>query len=84
MFGAFLGTNQIDVDITSTAPGVVKTTRHFDTVDDLKTEVVNARTWGGIHYRGSSLQGGVLGRKIADWTLSRYFLPEGCNTPPKN
>ena len=83
MFGVFLGTKQIDLDITSTAPGVVKTTRHFDTVDDLKAEVVNARTWGGIHYRGSSLKGGVLGKKIADWTLSRYFLPEQCKGSTK-
>jgi hypothetical protein len=41
-------------------------------------EIVDARVWGGIHYRESVAKGAVLGRKVARWTLKRYFLPEDC------
>jgi hypothetical protein len=76
VFAAFLGTEKINIDLTSTVPNLVKTTRHFRTVDDLVDTVINARVWGGIHYRQSAVQGARLGRKVADWTLKRNFQPE--------
>jgi hypothetical protein len=39
-------------------------------------EVINARVWAGTHYRGSGVTGANLGRRVAQWTLNRYFLPE--------
>jgi hypothetical protein len=45
-------------------------------VADLTQEIMNARVWGGIHFRDSTIKGVVTGRKVADWTLKRYFLPE--------
>ena len=76
VFAAFLGTNQIDVDLTSTVPNLARPTRHYERVVDLVQEIVNARVWGGIHYRESVVKGVDLGRKVAHWTLQRYFLPE--------
>jgi hypothetical protein len=70
----FLGTQHIEVDIPSTVPGIA--TRHFTDANDLRNEIINARVWGGIHYRGSDVTGVNLGRKVAHWTLKRYFLPE--------
>jgi uncharacterized cupin superfamily protein len=40
VFATVLGTRQINVDITSTAPGVIQTTRHFNNVSDLVHEIV--------------------------------------------
>ncbi len=45
-------------------------------VVDLVQEIVNARVWGGIHYRESVVKGVNIGRKVAHWTLQRYFLTE--------
>jgi hypothetical protein len=70
-----LGTRQINVDITSTAPGVIQTTRHYQNVNDLVNEIVDVRIWGGLHLRGSDLAGVKLGRDVARWTLKRYFQP---------
>lgn len=42
----------------------------------LRQEIINARVWGGIHDRGSDVTGTIVGRKVAHWTLKRYFLPE--------
>ncbi len=71
----FLGTPQIDIDIASTVPGLIHPIHHFASADDWVQEVVNARVWGGIHYRGSVLVGVGLGRQVAQWSLARYFLP---------
>ena len=75
MLATVLGTDQINIDVTSNAPGVVQTTHHFNSVSDLVNEIVNARIWGGLHYRGSALVGVELGHHVAQWTLQRYFLP---------
>ena len=74
VFAAFLGTQHIEVDIPSTVPGIAA--RHFSTANELRVEIVNARVWGGIHYRESDVTGTNIGRKVAHWTLKRYFLPE--------
>jgi hypothetical protein len=74
VFAAFLGTQHIEVDIISTIPGLE--TRHFSDANDLTREIINARVWAGIHYRTSDVDGANLGRKVAHWTLKRYFLPE--------
>jgi hypothetical protein len=72
---AFLGTNRIDLELTSTVPGLLHPTRHYARVNDLVREITDARVWGGIHYRGSAVMGSVLGRKVVRYALARYFLP---------
>jgi hypothetical protein len=76
VLASFLGTKRINVDLTSTAPNVQQPQRHYERVNDLTEEVMNARVWGGIHFRNSTAEGTELGRKIANWTLKRYFLAE--------
>ena len=76
VFAAFLGTNRIEVELTSTVPGLTQARRHYARVVDLVGEIENARVWGGVHYRESVVQGSVLGRKVAQWTLARYFQPQ--------
>jgi VCPO second helical-bundle domain len=78
MFAAVLGTHHIDVTIHGSADGTPNNwaaTHTFHTVNDLQQEVVNARVWAGLHYRGSALEGVELARDVARWTLRRYFQP---------
>jgi hypothetical protein len=72
VFGDFLGTDDIDVTLTSTIVATMPT-RHFTTVDDLRNEIVLARLWGGLHYRNSTEQGIKLGRKVAHFDLTHAF-----------
>jgi hypothetical protein len=76
VLAAFLGTNRIELDLTSTAPNLLQPQRHYERVADLTQEIMNARVWGGIHFRDATSKGVALGRKIAHWTLKRYFLAE--------
>jgi hypothetical protein len=76
VFATVLGTNRINLDLTSTVPNLLQPRRHYERVADLTQEVGNARVWGGIHFRDATIKGLAMGRKVANWTLKRYFLAE--------
>jgi hypothetical protein len=75
----FFETDEIDVDIHGFDPsgpaGNLNATRHFDTAAQLREEIVGARLWGGLHYRGSSEAGVDLGLKVAHYDLNHAFRP---------
>ena len=71
--GAFLGTDRVDFYVTSGRfPGEQ---RHFSRLSDAIAELVEARVWGGIHFRTADEQGSRLGRRVARWALTHYFMP---------
>jgi PAP2 superfamily len=76
VLATFLGTNRIDVDLTSTVPNLLQPVRHYEQASDLTQEVMNARVWGGIHFRDATVKGVITGSKVARWSLKRYFLAE--------
>jgi hypothetical protein len=81
VFSEFLGTDNIDLDLrgfdAAGPAGNLNAVRHYDTADELRSEVVDARLWGGIHYRFSSEAGVQLGRKVAHYGLNHAFRPVG-------
>ena len=76
MLATFFGTKRIELDLTSAAPNLLQPKRHYAQVADLTQEIKDARVWGGIHFRDATTKGVALGRKVAHWTLKRYFLAE--------
>jgi len=74
---AALHTQHIDVTIPGGQGGssVLTTTQHFNTVQDVQRQVVDARVWLGFHFRNSVIQGEKVGNNVADWELDRYFKP---------
>lgn len=55
---------------------VANTTVHqFAGPDALVSEIINARVYGGMHFRNSVQQGVRLGRKVGDWVEDNYFQP---------
>jgi hypothetical protein len=79
VFSTFLGTNEIDIDIHGFDPagplGNLNALRHFDTTNDLRHEIINARLWAGVHYHFSSVAGVVIGRQVAKFDLRHAFQP---------
>jgi hypothetical protein len=77
VFSEFLGTDAIDLDIRGFDPagaaGNLDAVRHFDTTDELRTEIVGARLWGGIHYRFATEAGVQLGHMVAHFGLNHAF-----------
>ena len=72
VFSTFLGTDRIDVTLTSTAVPTMPT-RHFERAQDLRAEIIEARLWGGMHFRDSSATGVTLGRRVAHYALTHAF-----------
>jgi hypothetical protein len=72
-----LGTRRINVDMPGINPATGALdpayTRHFDTARALNSEMVNARVWGGLHYRSSVVAGVHLGTDVARYDLRRNF-----------
>jgi len=66
----FYGTDNVAFDFTST---VTATTHHFERTTDLLAEMQNARVWGGMHFRASTLAGDALGASVADWMVANQF-----------
>jgi hypothetical protein len=77
VFSNFLGTDAIDLDIhgfdPKGPPGNLNAVQHFATTADMRTEIINARLWAGLHYRFSSEAGVTLGKEIADYDLAHAF-----------
>jgi hypothetical protein len=70
----FFGTDKIGFSAFSPR---THTTRSFERLSDALKEVIDARVWGGIHFRTADVQGAVLGKKVAHWLSKHYFQPAG-------
>ena len=49
--------------------------RHFGRFSRALKEVIDARVWGGIHFRTADVGGAVIGKKVAHWMEKHYFRP---------
>ncbi len=72
-FREFFGTDKVPFDIVSGR--VPNQPRHYERFSLAMKEVVDARVWGGIHFRTADVQGAVMGKKVAFWLQKHYFNP---------
>jgi hypothetical protein len=72
-FREFFGTDKIAFDMHSGRfPGQP---RHFNGFSLAMQEIVDARVWGGIHFRTADVEGAVMGKKVGFWLQKHYFNP---------
>jgi hypothetical protein len=71
----FYGSKKLAFDWDSTVAAVVQKTRRYESTDDFLRDVVDARVYGGMHYRNSGEAGVQLGRKTAQWVMRHHFTP---------
>jgi hypothetical protein len=69
----FFGTDRIPVDIVS--PRFPAQPRHFERFSQVLAEVLEARIWGGIHFRAADEQGAEVGENVVRWERRHYFTP---------
>ena len=72
-FREFFGTDKVAFDLYSGR--FPNQPRHFERFSLALKEVVEARIWGGIHFRTADVQGAVMGKKVAFWLQKHYFNP---------
>lgn len=69
----FFDRDRMEIGVTSSRfPGQART---FHRLSDVLDEIVDARVWGGIHFRAADEQGARLGKKVASWERRHYFKP---------
>lgn len=49
--------------------------RHFSRLSAALKEIIDARVWGGIHFRTADVQGATLGKKVDRYMVRHYFRP---------
>ena len=69
----YFGTKHVKLVITSLAPGAGPP-RTYETLDELVTDVENARVWGGLHYRTTMTDTAKHFPKIARDVGRKHFL----------
>lgn len=72
----FFGTNKIDFIFDSAVAGLATPVREYHSTDQLMKDVINARIFGGMHYRNSGVDGTTLGLRVAKWIGKNYFRPK--------
>jgi hypothetical protein len=66
----FFGRDDIAFSAYSADSG---STRHFASFSAALAEVVEARIWGGVHYRSADVDGAALGTNVARYVLNHEF-----------
>src|ERR671910_2496677 len=73
---AFFGTDKVAFTVISNkcSPAPCPP-RSFDRFSEALKEIIDARVWGGIHFRTADVQGAVLGQKVVHNMEKHYFQP---------
>jgi hypothetical protein len=66
----FFGRDDISFSAYSVDSG---TTRRFRSFSHAVAEVIEARIWGGIHFRSADVQGAKIGAAVSDYVTRHYF-----------
>lgn len=67
----FFGTDKVAFDLHSGRfPGQP---RHFERFTHALDEIIDARVWGGIHFRTADEQGALIGKNVARWVRKHSF-----------
>jgi len=61
----------------SNVAGLLAPVRSYSRFSDALEEVIDARTYGGMHYRNSSRVGAALGRQVSRYLTKHLFVESG-------
>jgi hypothetical protein len=71
----FGGDTPIRIETINPPAPVSPPIRTYDKFNDIEKEIVDARVFGGMHFRHSDMNGAQLGRKVAKNLVNNFFRP---------
>ena len=71
----FFGSGEVGFSVDSTVAGVRNPVRTYFHFSDALTEVLDARIYGGMHYRNSTRIGATIGMQVSRFTTRHFFRP---------
>jgi len=70
----FFGSDAAEFDMASAGTGAgTESTRHYSHFTDVVTDMIEARIYGGLHFRRADVNGAMLGKSVADYVDSHFF-----------
>jgi len=69
------GTDEVGFSMDSNVAGVVNPVRNYDHLSEALQEVLDARVYGGMHYRNSTRIGANMGKQVSRFTTRHFFRP---------
>jgi len=69
----FFGTDALVFSMDSNVAGVTNAVRTYARLSDALAEVLDARIYGGMHYRHSTRMGANVGKQVSRFTTSHFF-----------
>ena len=72
---SFFGTDSFDFTVDSTVAGLTNPQRSFSSFSQALDEVLNARVYGGMHYRNSTNKGAKIGKQVSKFLTTHFFQP---------
>jgi hypothetical protein len=76
---AFFGSDAAEFDLISPGPSAgLGSTRHYSAFTAVIPDVIDARIYGGLHFRRADVNGAELGRRVSEYVDANYF---NCGPP---
>ena len=72
---SFFGTNDFDFTVDSKVAGLTNSERPYSSFSQALAEVLDARVYGGMHYRNSTSKGAKIGKQVSHFATRHFFLP---------
>jgi len=75
----FFESDEVCFSIDSNVAGLLSPVRSYSRFSVALEEVLNARVYGGMHYRNSTRVGAALGRQVSRYMTKHFFRKPGQN-----
>jgi len=69
----FFGTDNVDFTLDSNVANLTNSERSYGSFSQALGEVLNARVYGGMHYRNSTNKGAKIGKQVSKFVTAHFF-----------
>src|SRR5262245_62140675 len=70
----FIGADRFDFQMDSKVAGLTQPVRSYTSFSQALIDILNARVYGGMHYRNSTEKGALIGKQVSNFATQRFFL----------
>jgi hypothetical protein len=71
----FFGTDNFNFTMDSLVPGLTQPVRHYTSFSQALQDILDARVYGGMHFRNSTHKGAIIGKQVSHFATRHFFRP---------
>src|SRR5437868_4773600 len=71
----FFGTDNFNFTMNSLVPGLTEPVRQYTTFSQALQDALDARVYGGMHFRNSTQKGAIIGKQVSHFATRHFFQP---------